>query len=132
MAKNVSSVDFTQSLPIQHRKWTQSVDEVLNGGVTLGVPIGKNNAGVFNEFSPDTSNGVLIRVGANGTTEQKYIWGAIGTGIAINHGLQRQPIGFKIVDKDKTVDVWRTVTPTINTITLAPSDNTVNVTLYIF
>jgi hypothetical protein len=132
MAKNISSADFTRGLPPAHRVWTQSVDQVLQGGVTLGQGVGKNNVGVYNEFTKDTSSGVLIRIGANGTTEQKYTWGAVNAPITINHGLLRQPIGFHVVDIDGAGQVYRTATPDQDTIMLAPTDNTKNVTLYIF
>jgi hypothetical protein len=132
MPKSVSSVDFTQGSSIQHRKWTQSVDNALQGGVTLGIGVGKNNAGVYNEFTKDTSSGVLIRIGANGSTEQKYTWGAANAPIVINHGLFRQPIGFHVVDIDGAGQVYRTATPDSDTISLAPTDNTKNVTVYIF
>jgi hypothetical protein len=132
MAKSQNPNDMGRDVPRLQLQWSQTVHQVLNGGVTLGLPTSKNQAGVYNEFTQDTSDGVLIRIGAAGTTEQKYLWTTPGTGVVINHGLQRQPIGFKIVDKDKTVDVWRTAVPDKDTIILAPSDSTVNVTLYIF
>lgn len=113
-------------------RWSQSVHKALNGGVDMGVPISKNTAGVYNEFEQGNSTGNLIRIGAHGTTEQQYTWGSTSVGIPVQHGLGRQPIGFKIVDKDKTVDVYRTTVPDESTITVAPTDNTANVTLYIF
>lgn len=130
--KTLNPVDFAMGMPRQLLQWAQSVHKVCAGGVNFGNPTSKNLAGVYNNFDKDTMDGVLIRIGASGTTEQKYVWTVSGTGIVINHGLLKQPIGFKIVDKDKTVDVWRTVTPDENQITLAPSDATANVTVYIF
>jgi len=116
----------------EHLRWLQSVTKTLNGSVDMGAPTSKNAAGVYNEFEQGNSSGVLIRIGAHGTTEQKYTWGASNVGIPVNHTLRRQPIGFKIVDKDKSVDVYRTAVPDTNIITVAPTDNTANVTLYIF
>jgi hypothetical protein len=130
--KSVSPVDWALGMPRQLQQWALGIHKVLNSGVNFANPTSKNLAGVYNEFDRDTTDGVMIRIGASGTTEQKYTWTISGTGIVINHGLLRQPMGFKIVDKDKTVDVWRTITPDANQITLAPSDATANVTVYIF
>jgi hypothetical protein len=132
MAKSINPVDHCLGMPRQQLQWAQTVHTVLNGGVSLGVPTSKNLAGVYNNFNQDTSDGVLIRIGASGTTEQKYTWTASNVGVVINHELQRQPIGFHVVDSDKDVRIYRTTTPNTNQITLAPTDATANVTLYIF
>lgn len=113
-------------------KWAQSVHKALTGGIALASPTGKNAVGVYNEFSQDNGDGVMIRVGAHGTSEQQYTWGSTNTGIVINHGLLRQPIGYHVVDTDKALQVYRTAVPDTNQITLAPSDNSVNATIYIF
>jgi hypothetical protein len=121
------------------RVWVQSVHETLNNGVDMGTPKsshpldGSVNAGVYNVFDKGNSSGVLIRVAASGSTGTgaPYSWPASGS-LKIAHGLLRQPIGFKIVDKDKTVDVFRTAPPDKDFITLAPTDKTASVTLYIF
>ena len=114
----------------EHLRWAQSVHKSLTGGIDMGVPTEKNSAGVYNTFDVGNSSGVLIRVGAVGSTE-KYSWSSSST-VDIKHNLARQPIGFKIVDKDNTVDVWRTALPTATDIQLKTSSNMVNVTLYIF
>ena len=132
MSKCLNPVDFSLGMPRLLIQWAQTVYTALNGGISFGVPTSKDSTGVWNEFNQDTSDGVLIRIGASGTTEQANVWTTSGTGIIINHGLQRQPIGFIVCDKDKTVDVWRTTTPDQNQITLAPSDATANVLIYIF
>ena len=121
------------------RVWVQSVHETLNNGVVMGTPKsshpldGSVNARVYNVFDKGNSSGVLIRVAASGSTGTgaPYSWPASGS-LKIAHGLLRQPIGFKIVDKDKTVDVFRTAPPDKDFITLAPTDKTASVTLYIF
>lgn len=97
----------------------------------MGVPTGTDSTGVYNTFDTGNSSGVLLRVGAS-TSSEAIKWTTTGTSIAISHGLGRQPIGFKIVDKDKPVDVSRTAPPTSTIINLAPTDATANVTLYIF
>jgi hypothetical protein len=121
-----------KDLPIAQQKFVQSVHKAMTGSMDIGVPVSKNLAGVWNGFTQGNGDGVLVRVGANGTTEQQYTWGASNAGISINHALGRQPIGFHVVDSDKDLRVYRTTTPDNSTISLAPTDNTVNATIYIF
>ena len=123
-----TSLGFTQ----EQLQWAQSVYKMANAGVDMGVVTGKNTVGVYNEFQQGNGTGILLRIGASGTTEQSYKWTTSNSAITINHGLNRQPIGFFIVDKDKAVDVYRTAVPTDINIKLAPTDATVNVTIYIF
>ncbi|HEY4799152.1 MAG TPA: hypothetical protein VII99_08775 [Bacteroidia bacterium] len=128
--KTLNPQHMQARITTEHLRWAQSVHKALDGGVDMGVPTGKNSAGVYNTFDTGNSSGVLIRVGAVGSTE-KYSWSSSST-VDIKHNLARQPIGFKIVDKDNTVDVWRTALPTATDIQLKTSSNMVNVTLYIF
>lgn len=139
MAKTYNPTSLVHQVTNEMRTWVQSVHKILNGAVDMGVPIKQAPAGgvngkVYTQFQQGNSSGVLIRVAANGVsgTGAPYNWAGINVGIAIIHGLLRQPIGFKVVDKDKTVDVYRTAAPTTTTITLAPTDNTASVTVYIF
>jgi hypothetical protein len=119
-------------LPNQMQQWAQSLHVALNGGLDLGTATSKDSTGVYNKFQKSNGSGVLIRIGASGTTDNDFAWTASNTGVAINHGLLRQPIGYHVVDMDKNVTVYRTATPDANQITLAPSDATANVTVYVF
>ncbi len=138
MPRSLSPIDWMLGMPGQVQKWAQSIHQIVNGGIALGQPISKNLAGVYNQFSTDNTAGTLIRIGASGTTEQQYVWTTSNTPILINHNLvdmqnnPRQPMGFHVVDSDGDVRVYRTVTPTTTQISLAPTDATKNVTLYIF
>jgi hypothetical protein len=140
MPRSYNPNAFAQSLDPLHRQFVQSVDQTLNGGVDMGTPTGNApdsagvNAGVYTKFKQGNSSGVLIRIAAQGVTDTgaDYEWGAVSTGIVINHGLLRKPIGFKIVDMDKPVQVYRTAPPDKQQITLAPTDNTASVTIYVF
>jgi hypothetical protein len=134
---------FAHDLPIPHRQFVQSVNTVLNANVDMGAPVGNAptnateygiNAGVYTQFKQSNGSGVLVRIAANGVTGSgaTYNWGTTGTGIPINHGLLRQPIGFHTVDADKNVTVYRTAVPDQNQITLASTDNSASVTVYIF
>jgi len=131
---------FAHTLPTVHRQWLQSAQEVFQGHVDMGTIVGNApttagiNAGVATQFAKGNGSGILIRIAANGVTDTgaPYNWSASNTGIVINHGLQRQPIGYHVVDMDKVVQVYRTAAPDTQTITLAPSDNTASVTVYIF
>ena len=131
-------------LPRQQQQWAQSLHEVINGGIDLGVPQTKNSAGFYNTFNPGNSTGVLIRIGASGGTEQ-YNWTTSGTPLVITHGLvdsqrnPRQPIGFKIVDTlwggtGSTPMVYQSPStpPTTTTITLIPSNAAAGHLVYIF
>lgn len=132
--------NFAPKLQLQHMQWVQSVQKVMSGNVDMGVPTGQApstqgvNAGVYTSFGKGNGSGILIRIAANGVTGTgaAYNWGATGTGIEIAHGLERQPIGFHVVDQDKAVQVYRTAPPTSSSITLASSDNTASTTVYIF
>ena len=128
--KNIPSQHMQAKITPEHLRWAQSVDVVLGGNVDMGVPTGKNSAGIYNTFSAGNSSGVLIRVGAS-TSSEAVKWDSSGN-LTLNHALGRQPIGFKIVDKDGTVDVWRTAVPTDQQITLKSSSPSTNVTLYVF
>ena len=128
--KTLSSQHMQWKITPEHLKWAQNVDKAFNGNVDMGVPTGTDSSGVYNKFEQGNSTGVLVRVGANGSSESVQ-WDATGA-VTIQHGLGRQPIGFKIVDKDGTVDVWRTAVPTDKQITLKSSSPSTNVTLYVF
>lgn len=132
---------FAPSLPTSQRQWTQSVQRVLNGGLEIGTPIVNSpsapsgvNQGVPTQYEQANGSGIMIRIVANGVTNTgaSYNWSTTGTGIVIRHNLARVPVGFHIVDQDKVVQVYRTAPPDQKTITLAPSDNSASVTVYIF
>jgi len=139
MARTYNPTAFIKELSSNMRTWVQSVHLQFNGNVDMGsgtatAPSSAGiNAGVFTQFKQGNSSGVLIRVAGHGVVGSgaSYNWPAAGS-LVLNHGLLRQPIGYKIVDKDKTVDVFRTVAPDKNQITLQPTDNTASVTLYVF
>jgi hypothetical protein len=112
-------------------RWAQSVHQTLNGNVDMGIPTGKDATGNWSEFGQGNSSGVLIRIGAASSTQANK-WTTTGTAIAVNHGLQRQPIGVHLVNSDKQLQVWQPTTATATYIYLAPSDATVNATVYVF
>lgn len=143
MGKPPDPNNFAHSLPNTHRNWVQGVQSTLQGDVNMGTPNGNTptdvgtygiNAGVYSQFQKGNGSGVLIRIAANGVsgTGATYNWGSTGVGVPINHGLLRQPVGFHVVDADKQVNVYRTTAPDQNQITLASSDNTASVTIYVF
>ena len=131
MPKSLDPQTVDKDHSSEQQRWARSLHETVNGGIDIGTPTGQDSNGVYNEFSQGNQTGVLIRVGAAGSSEPIQ-WVTANVGVAINHKLLRKPIGFKIVDKDKTVDIYRTAPPTENTITLASTDATVNVTIYVF
>ena len=140
MTKPLDPNSFAHELPITHRQFVQSVNNVLNGAIDMGTPTGNApdssgiNAGVYTQFDRGNGSGVLIRIAAVGVTNSgaPYRWLATATGLVINHTLKRKPIGFHVVDQDGQCQVYRTAPPNENTITLATSDDTVSVTVYVF
>ena len=140
MTKSFDPNSFAQDLPILHRQFVQSVNQVLNGSIDMGTPTGNApdsagvNAGVYTQFDRGNSSGVLIRIAAVGVTDTgaPYNWAGSLTGLVINHGLKRKPIGFHVVDSDGQAQVYRTAPPDENTITLATTDSSVSVTVYVF
>lgn len=111
----------------------QSNFKTMNGGLGYATPTGvKDATGVYSEFGVDNVDNSIFRIGANGSTNGQYQWSAGGVA-TISHGLQRQPIGFKVLDKDAACDVYRTGgAPTANTIQLTCSVPGANVTVEIF
>ena len=140
MTKPYDPNTFAHRLEPVHRQWVQSIQDTLQSNVDMGTPKGNApdsagvNAGVYTQFDRGNGSGVLIRIAAAGVTDTgaSYNWTTAGVGIAINHGLQRKPIGFHVVDQDKAVQIYRTAPPTSEIITLAPSDETASVTIYVF
>lgn len=138
MAKTLNPVDFARELATNTMRWAQSVHKILNGAVDMGVPTQKDATGNYNTFSQGNASGVLIRIGANGSSGNTIIWAAAAAPITIQHGLvdsmnqPRQPIGVHLVNSDKDLRVWQPTAPTTANIFLAPSDNTANATVYVF
>ena len=108
----------------------QSTYKVLTGAVQDAQPTGTDATGVYNKFETDNGSGVMLRIGSSASSEP-IKWVTSNVPIVVNHGLLRQPLGFHLRDKDKTCDVYRTAVPNSNTISLACTDATANVTIYI-
>lgn len=143
MTKPFDPNSFAHTLGNLHRQFVQSISNVLTGNSDLGTPTGNTptssatygiNAGVYSQFQKGNGSGVLIRIAANGVagTGAKYNWPGSNVGVPLNHGLLRQPIGFKVADIDKDARVYRTAAPDVNQITLACTDSTASVTVYVF
>jgi len=140
MAGTYDPNTFAPDLPTTHRQWVQSVQTQLNGNVEIGTPAQNSpsatsgvNRGVPTQYERANGSGVMIRIDAAGASNgAPYNWNGNGVGIPVKHGLQRTPIGFHIVDQDGAIQVYRTAPPDTQTITLAPSDETVSVTVYVF
>src|SRR5271157_2732538 len=122
---------FAHTLPEAHRQWTQTVQQTLSGNVDMGTPTSKDSTGQYNVFQKGNGSGVLIRIGAHGSTGNTYTWPASGN-LVINHGLLRQPVGCHLVSSDKQLTFCQPTTPDSNSITLTPSDPTSNATVYVF
>lgn len=112
-------------------RWAQSVYKAMQGG--LGIAVGSTQApsGIYDGFTQDNVNCNLVYVGANGSGAA-ITWAASNTGQAINHQLFKQPVGFLVVFKDKTCDVYSTATPNSNTWDLAITDDTANTIIMFF
>jgi hypothetical protein len=113
--------------------WANSVFNTLSKGVTYGAGTSLNSNGVYNAFEQSNTNSVLFRIEPYGTVGATLVWPSPATGaVVINHGLKRLPIGFRVCDADGAVTVYRSGTPTVNTISLIASVNTVSVVVEIF
>lgn len=140
MTQSLNPQHMVPDLPSNEMRVALSVHKTINGGIDQAIPTATEpssagiNTGVYSKFEQGNMKNQFVRVAAHGVavTNAPYTWGATGAGVVINHTLGRLPIGFKIADKDKTVDVYRTAAPTETTITVAPTDNTASVTLEIF
>ncbi len=140
MTQSLNPEHMVAGLPAAQSRWALSVHKAINGGIDQAIPTAQEpdsagiNAGVYSQFQQGNMKNQLVRIAASGVsnTNASYKWTTSNTGIVINHTLGRLPIGFKIVDKDGTVDVYRTAASTDTTITVAPTDATVSVTLEIF
>ena len=140
MSQTYDPNSFAPKLPITHRQWIQDVQKVVNGAIEIGVPVQNSpaattgvNQGVPTQYKRANGSGIMIRVDATGVANgAPYNWTTNGTGVAIKHGLNRVPIGFHVVDQDGAIQVYRIAPPTNQLITLAPSDHTISVTVYIF
>lgn len=132
MSKSVNPNDFALGMPTQQLKWAQSTHQVLNGQIDQGTPTSKDSTGNWNAFANPNINGVLIRIGASGTADNKYAWTTSNTPIMINHGLQRQPIGVRLENNDKDVRIFQPTVADETNVYVAPTDATANCTLFIF
>lgn len=139
MGQTFNPATLNQELSRQQFQWAQSLHTNINGDIDMGTiateaPGAIDATGTPANFNKGNGSGVLIRVGASGSKNGPlYNWTTTGTGVVINHNLGRQPIGFHVVDSDKAnFTAFRTQTATDVTISLAPSDATVNSTIYIF
>jgi hypothetical protein len=120
-----------QSLAKQVLRWAQSVYKVLNGAVAIAQPAGQAAGGVYNKFTKDNLDCVLLYIGAV-ASGSPLLWTANNTGQAFNHGLLRQPIGFIVVYKSAACDVYSTVTPTSDNITLATTNDAATTIIMVF
>ena len=131
-------IDFAMGMPSALLKWAQDIFQGLSGGLDQGIPQSKDSTGNYNTFNQGNLSGVLIRVGAAGSSGNKYLWTTNNTPIDINHGLfdsnrnKRQPVGAYLVNSDKALSIFEPTAPDTTTIHIAPTDATANATIYVF
>lgn len=136
--KSLNPQDFALGLPAGQLRWALSEHKVIQGGIDMGIPQSKDSTGNYNTFDQGNTNGVLVRVGASGSSDNKNAWTTSNTQIAINHGLTdsngqpRQPVGVHLVNSNKQLTIWQPTTPDTTNVYVAPSDATAYATLYIF
>ncbi|HEY1644771.1 MAG TPA: hypothetical protein VGF75_00095 [Candidatus Saccharimonadales bacterium] len=111
-------------------RWAQSIFDTLVNKTALAEGNLQDSTGIYTTFNTDNGNGIMFRVGANGSG-LTYAWDSSGQ-VTINHALKRPPIGFIICDLDGNATIWRYQVPTQDIMQLQTSDNTVNITVYIF
>jgi hypothetical protein len=112
-----------------------SIYKVLTGNISFGSPTAFDNAGTGITYNTDNTDGVLIRVGASSNPNVlPNSWGANNTPVTITHNLNRRPVGYLVMCKDKTCDVYsgNPFVADLNTISLAITDGSADTLLYIF
>lgn len=119
--------NFTQVL--------NSFFKVLAGNVSFGNANTYDSAGTPATFNTDNTDGALVRVAssANPFGLPQY-WSGSNTATVITHNLNRTPLGYLVVQKDATCDIYSAnpMVCTNSTITLYNTAGTVDTTLYIF
>jgi len=117
---------------IDHQQ-KNSVQQTLDSNVEFSYPQSLDVNAWPNTFVPANIRCTAIRVGALGTTPPSQIaW--TGPNTKISHNLGTQPIGWIVVYKDKTCDVFASsvIKNDGQFIYLTCTDTTANVTLLIF
>lgn len=129
-------------LPINPSGLSQNFMDVLKsfykvfvGNIGFGSPTSYDANGVGTVFASDNTNGVLVRVGSlSNPSSLPSFWGGNNTATAITHNLNRVPVGFIVVSKTLTCDVYNAspFAATKTTITLYTTADTADTLLYIF
>lgn len=111
-------------------QWAQSVYRTLNRGISLALGKNSDSSGVFNTFDITNGDGIMVRIGATGSSEPITWDGSAQATIALLLG--RKPTGWILCDIDKSATIWRTVPPTPTQLILQTSDVTCSITVWIF
>lgn len=110
-----------------------SVQQTMDTNVEFSYPASLDTNAWPDTFNPANVNCTLIRVGALGTSPpSQTAW--TGANTKISHNLGRQPIGWIVVYKNKTCDVFAqsVIKNDGQFIYLTCTDTSANVTLLIF
>lgn len=111
-----------------------SVHKTLRGNISKGSGITFDTAGQATLFQQDNTDEVMIRVGS--TTNPNVLsnrWYATNADVLIVHALGRIPIGYYIVRKSITCDVYDGAAEwTTQTITLRITNDAADTVLAIF
>lgn len=117
--------------PQQLGRWAQSVFASLKTGIMLAEGNVTDSNNVFNTFNADNGNGIMIRVGATGSSLPNK-WNAGTSQVVLDHALMRLPVGFIVCDLDANAVIWRAANSTTSNMTLQTNNTAVNATVYIF
>lgn len=110
-----------------------SVQQSIDTNVEVSYPASLDTNAWPDTFLPANLSCTAIRVGSLGSTPaSQTVWTAADT--QISHNLGKQPIGWIVVYKDKTCDVFAssTIKNDGQFIYLTCTDTSANVTLVIF
>lgn len=112
----------------------KSVYKTLRANISFGSAETYASDGSIATYSQDNTDGQLIRVAENANPlGLSSFWSGSNIDTTINHNLGRIPVGYTIVSKTKTCDVYTgTIVATEQTITLKNTDGTTDTVLYIF
>lgn len=120
--------------PSSHHETLVSMYKTLRGNTSFGSALTYASDGSIATYSQDNTDGILIRVAPNANPlGLGNFWSGSNSDTTITHNLGRVPIGYIVVSKNKTCDVYTgTIVATLHTITLKNTDGTTDTVIYIF
>lgn len=111
-----------------------SLYKTLRANISMGSAATYASDGSIATYSQDNLDGILVRVAPTvNPLGLPNSWNGSNVDTLIEHNLARVPIGYIVVKKNKTCDVYDgSVASTTQAITLKNTDGTADTVVYIF